>query len=70
MLMISIYSFIYLYIIVFDLIPIKENNYDILFRFNLMVISISFLIVVLVGLNVKVVNPSDFIEYIVRFFTN
>lgn len=68
MIMISIYSFIYLYIIIFDLIPIKENNYNRLFTFNLIIISISFLIVILVGLNFKVANPSDLIEHIVKLF--
>ncbi len=70
MIMISIYSFVYLYIIFFDLIPIKENNYNRLFKFNLIVICISFLIVILVGFDVKVASPSDFIEHIVKLFIN
>ena len=70
MIMISIYSFVYLYIIIFDLIPIKENNYNRLFKFNLIVICISFLIVILVGFDVKVASPSDFIEHIVKLFIN
>lgn len=68
MLMISIYFFIYLYIILFDLIPIKKNNYNGLFAFNLIAICISFLIVVLVGLELTVPNPSNFIECIVNLF--
>lgn len=68
MIMIFMYSIIYLYIIFFDLLPIKENNYNWLFKFNLIVICLSFLIVVLVGLNVKLASPSDFIEYIVKLF--
>ena len=70
MIMIAIYSLIYLYIIFFDLLPIRENNYDILFKFNLIVICISFLIVILVGFDVKVASPSDFIEHIVKLFIN
>lgn len=68
MIMIAIYSLIYLYIIFFELLPIKENNYDILFKFNLIVICISFFIVILVGLGFKVASPSNFIEHIVKLF--
>lgn len=68
MIMILLYSIIYLYIIFFDLIPIKKNNYNKLFKFNLFVILISFLIVVLVGLNFRVIYPSDLIENIVNVF--
>lgn len=68
MTMIAIYLFIYLYIILFDLIPIKKNNYKILFAFNLISICISFLIVVLVGLDLTVPNPSNLIENIVNSF--
>lgn len=68
MLMISIYLFIYLYIILFDLVPIKKNNYNKLFTFNLIIIFISFLIVILVGLDLKVPNPSNLIEDMVGFF--
>lgn len=65
---IPLYLSLYLYIILFDLIPIKKNNYKMLFAFNLIVICISFLIVVLVGLGLNVPNPSNLIEDIVKFF--
>lgn len=68
MLIIPIYLSLYLFIIFFDLMPIKENNYKQLFAFNLITICISFLIVILVGLNIKVPNPSNLIEYIVHIF--
>lgn len=68
MAIIPIYAFIYIYIIIFDLMPIKENNYKGLFWFNLIIICISFLIVVLVGLNVKVISPSDLIQNVVDIF--
>lgn len=68
MIMILLYSIIYLYIIFFDLIPIKKNNYNKLFKFNLFVILISFLIIVLVDLNFRVIYPSDLIENIVNVF--
>ena len=68
MLRIIIYLFLYLYIIFYDLVPIKRNNYNKLFAFNLTVMCIAFVLVILVGFNVKVPNPSDFIEDIVNFF--
>lgn len=68
MLMITLFSFIYLYIVIFDLIPIKQNKYYKLYAFNLITIFISFILVILVGLEIKVPSPSDFIESIVRFF--
>lgn len=66
--MITIYLLIYLYIILFDLMPIKKNNYTKLFIFNLIIICLSFLIVILVGLDLKVPNPSNLIEDIVNIF--
>lgn len=68
MVMIFIYLLVSLYIILFDLIPIKKNNYNKLFGFNLIIICISFLIVILVGLDLKVPNPSNLIENIVHIF--
>ncbi len=68
MTMITIYLFLYLYIILFDLMPIKQNNYNKLFAFNLITICIAFLIVVLVGLDLTVPSPANFIEYIVNLF--
>lgn len=68
MTMITIYLFLYLYIILFDLMPIKQNNYNKLFTFNLITICIAFLIVVLVGLDLTVPSPANFIEYIVNLF--
>lgn len=68
MIMITIYSFIYLYIVIFDLMPIKKNKYNKLYTFNLITISISFIIVILVGLDIKVPSPSDFIENMFSIF--
>lgn len=68
MIMIAIYLFLYTYIIVFDLIPIKKNNHNKLFAFNLIITCISLLIVILVGLNIKTTNPSNLIEYVVNLF--
>lgn len=68
MIMIFIYLLIYLYIIIFDLMPIKKNNYTKLFIFNLITICISFLIVILIGLDLKVPNPSNLIQNIVKIF--
>lgn len=68
MIMISIYLLIYLYIILFDLMPIKKNNRTKLFMFNLIIICISFLIVILIGLDLKVPNPSILIQSIVKIF--
>ena len=70
MLMILIYLLIYLYIIIFDLMPIKQNNYNRLFRFNLITIFISFLIVIPVGLDLKIPSPSNLIQYIVNIFVD
>lgn len=67
---ISIYIFLYLYIIIFDLMPIKKNKYKTLFWFNSITIGISFFIVVLVGLNVKIISPSDIIKNIVNIFVD
>lgn len=68
MAMITIYLFIYLFFIYFDLIPVIQNKYNKVFVFNLIVTIISFTIIILVGLNIKVPNPNDFIETIVRIF--
>lgn len=68
MVMIFIYLLVSLYIILFDLMPIKKNNFNKLFGFNLIIICISFLVVILVGLDFKVPNPSDLIENIVKVF--
>lgn len=68
MVIIPIYLFLYLYIIFFDLLPIKENNHNILFGFNLFIVSVAFFIVVLVGLKLKIPNPSNLIENIVNVF--
>lgn len=68
MIMITLYSFIYLYMVIFDLLPIKQNKYNKLYIFNLITIFISFLLVILVALEIKVPSPSDFIEGLVRFF--
>lgn len=68
MVMIFIHLLLSLYIILFDLIPIKKNKYNKLFGFNLIIICISFLIVILVGLDLKVPNPSNLIEKIVHIF--
>lgn len=65
---IVIYLFLYLSIIFYDMIPIKKNNHTKLFVFNLITMCIAFLIVVLVGLNLKVPNPSNIIEDMVNFF--
>lgn len=67
---IPIYLFIYLYVIVFDLYPIKKNQHNIIYYVNLVTIAISFLIVVLVGLNLNVPSPSNLIQYIVELFVN
>lgn len=48
--------------------PIKKNNYTKLFIFNLITICISFLIVILIGLDLKVPNPSNLIQNIVKIF--
>lgn len=66
--MILICLILYSYIIFFDLVPIKQNNYNNLFRFNLTLMCFSFLIVILVALDLKVPNPSNLIEYIVNIF--
>lgn len=66
MVMISIYIFIYFFIVFFDLIPIIKNNYNKLFIFNLIILAASFLLVILVGLEIKVPSPSDFIENVVK----
>lgn len=68
MAMIVIYLLLYLYIIFYDLIPVKRNNYNKLFTFNLITIIVAFVLVVLTGFDLKVPNPSDFIEKIVKFF--
>ncbi len=68
MAIIPIYLFFYLYIIIFDLMPIKNNNYIKLFWFNLITICISFLIVILIGLDVRVISPSDLIQNAVHIF--
>lgn len=68
MVMIAIYLFLYLYVIWFDMVPIKRNNYNKLFIFNLLTMFIAFIIVILVGFDLKVPNPSDFIENIVNLF--
>lgn len=70
MVMILIYLLLSVYIILFDLMPIKKNNYNILFGFNLLIICLSFLIIVLIGLEFKVPNPSDLIQSIVHIFIN
>lgn len=67
---ISIYLFVCLYIIIFDLMPIKKNKYKTLFWFNSITIGISFFIVLLLGLKVKVISPSDLIQNIVDIFVN
>jgi hypothetical protein len=66
MAMISIYTFIYLFFVIFDLMPIKQNKYNKLFVFNLIILTMAFLLVVLVGLEYKLPSPSDLIENIVR----
>ena len=66
MIMIIIYLPLYFYIIYFDLLPIKKNNHKNLFLFNLITICISFLIIVLVGLDFKVPSPANLIENIVN----
>ncbi|HZK56719.1 MAG TPA: hypothetical protein VFD17_00285 [Clostridia bacterium] len=68
MAMIVIYLLLYLYIIFYDLMPIKRNNYNKLFAFNLITITVAFILVVLVGFDLRVPSPSDFIEKIVKFF--
>ena len=68
MVIIPIYLFFYLFIIIFDLMPIKKNNYKGLFWFNLITKCFSILIVVLVGLNIKVISPSDLIQNVVEIF--
>jgi len=68
MLMIFIYSIIFLLIILFDLIPIKKNNYNNEFTFNIIVLTISYLLIILVGLEIKIPSPSDIIENTVNFF--
>jgi len=65
---IIIYLLLYLCIIFYDLIPIKRNNYNKLFAFNLITICIAFIIVILVGFNLNVPSPADFIEDIVNLF--
>ncbi|MFW5648756.1 MAG: hypothetical protein ACOCG5_06670 [Candidatus Alkaliphilus sp. MAG34] len=67
MAMIVIYLLLYLYIIYYDLVPVKRNKYNGVFVFNLITMSIAFVLVVLVGFDVMVPNPSDFIERIVKF---
>ncbi|MGB4312966.1 MAG: hypothetical protein ACOX0L_09225 [Natronincolaceae bacterium] len=67
--MIVIYLFLYLYIVFYDLVPIKRNNYNKLFTFNLVTMLIAFVLVILAGFDLNVPNPSDFIEKIVKFFT-
>lgn len=69
MVMISIYTLIYIYFILFDLLPIIQNKYNKLFAFNLIIIFLGFLIVVLVGLDIKVPNPNNLIENIVKGLT-
>lgn len=68
MIIIPIYLIVYLFIIVFDLMPIKRKKYKGLFALNLATITIAFVIVILVGIEVKVPSPSNFIEKIVRIF--
>lgn len=68
MTMIVIYLLLYLYIIFYDLVPVKRNNYNKLFTFNLITIIVAFVLAVLVGFDLRVPNPSDFIEKIVKFF--
>ena len=65
---ITIYLFLYLYIIIFDLMPIPKDEYKVLYVFNSITLFLSFLIVVLVGLDLKVPNPSNLIQYIVQLF--
>lgn len=67
MAMIVIYLLLYLYIIFYDLVPVKRNNYNKLFVFNLITMLVAFVLVILVGFDVMVPNPSDFIERIVKF---
>ena len=69
MLFISIYFFIYVYFFYFDLLPIYKDKNSKLYTLNLMIILLSFTIVVLKALNIKVPNPSDLIEGIVRIIT-
>lgn len=66
MLFISIYFIIYVYFFYFDLLPIYKDKNSKLYTLNLMIILLSFTIVVLEALNIKVPNPSDLIEGIVR----
>lgn len=68
MIIISIYLCLYIFILIFDLIPIIKNNYKKLFWFNIITLSISFLIIILVGLQVKVINPTKVIENIIKKF--
>ena len=68
MAMIVIFLFVFLFFIYFDLIPIIQNKYTGVFVFNVIVTTMAFAIVVLVAFNIKVPNPSDFIEKIVRIF--
>lgn len=68
MVIIPIYLSFYLFIILFDLMPMKKNNYKGLFWFNLITICISLFIVILVGLNVKVISPSELIQNVVNIF--
>ena len=68
MAMIFIFLFVFLFFIYFDLIPIIQNKYISVFVFNVIVTTMAFVIVVLVALNIKVPNPSDFIETVVRIF--
>lgn len=65
---IIIYSLLYIYIIFYDLVPIRRNNCNKLFVFNLVTMLIAFVLVVLVGFDLNVPNPSDFIENIVNLF--
>ena len=68
MAMIVIYLLLYLYIIFYDLVPVKRNNYNKLFIFNSVTMFIAFVLVVLAGFDLNVPNPTDFIEKIVKFF--
>ncbi|HZK38362.1 MAG TPA: hypothetical protein VFC98_05665 [Clostridia bacterium] len=65
---IIIYLLLYLFIIFYDLVPIKKNGYNKLFAFNLITMCVAFIIVVLVGFNLKVPSPANFIEDIVNLF--
>jgi len=65
--MIFIYSIIFLLIIFFDLVPIKKNNYNNEFTFNIIVLAISYLLIILVGLEIKIPSPSDIIENTINF---